>query len=164
MLQPDTDLLENNVQLNLLNFRQQFIAKLHVAGRSAEQPDGLLGQYYHLSRTQYAQQFAGRVNGPQIQTLPPLDMTKSSARYQHQVQTAAINLQIAAITEVSTWMLQAVGPTIRAALFDPINGGHANISIVDIWTIWNLIIGFQNYLELVRFNIAYCMLGVITAS
>ena len=59
-------------------------------------------------------------------------MTKSSARYQHQVQTAAINLQIAAITEVLTWMLQAVGPTIRAALFDPINGGHANISIVDI--------------------------------
>ena len=29
-------------------------------------------------------------------------------------------------------MLQAVGPTIRAALFDPINGGHAHISIVDI--------------------------------
>ena len=59
-------------------------------------------------------------------------MTKSSTRYQHQVQTAAINLQIAAITEVLTWMLQAVGPTIRAALFDPINGGHAHISIVDI--------------------------------
>ena len=70
MLQPDTDtdLLENNVQLNLLNFRQKFIAKLQVAGRSAEQPDGLFGQYYHLSRTQYAQQFAGTVNGPQIQT------------------------------------------------------------------------------------------------
>ena len=29
-------------------------------------------------------------------------------------------------------MLQAVGPTIRAALFDPIQGGHAHISIVDI--------------------------------
>ena len=68
--------------------------------------------------------FAGRVNGLQIQALPPLDMTKSSARYQHQIQTAAINLQIAAITDVITWMLQAVGSTIRAALFDPINGGH----------------------------------------
>ena len=49
MLQPDADLLETNVQLNLLNFRQKFIAKLHVAGRSADQPDGLFGQYYHLS-------------------------------------------------------------------------------------------------------------------
>ena len=132
MLNPDADLLEPNVHMNLLNFRQKFIAKLHVAGRSADQPDGLFGQYYHLSRKMYEQQFVGKVNGPQLQTLPPLDMNKSSARYQHQVQTAAINLKIAAITEVSTWMLQAVGPTIRAALFDPLNGGHANISIIDI--------------------------------
>ena len=29
-------------------------------------------------------------------------------------------------------MLNAVGPTIRAALFDPIHGGHASISIIDI--------------------------------
>ena len=49
MLQPDADLLEPNVQLNLLTFRQKLIAKLHVAGRSAEQPDGLFGQFYHLS-------------------------------------------------------------------------------------------------------------------
>ena len=35
MLQPDADLLETNVQLNLLNFRHKFNAKLHVAGRSA---------------------------------------------------------------------------------------------------------------------------------
>ena len=138
MLNPDIDLLESNVQLNLLNFRQKFIAKLHVSGRSADQPDGLFGQGYHLSRKQYAQQFADRVNGPQIQLLPQLDMTRSSARYQHQIQTAAINLQLAAITDVLNWMLQAVGPTIRAALFDPINGGHAHISIVDI----------LNYLEL----------------
>ena len=85
MLQPDADLLETNVQLNLLNFRHKFIAKLHVAGRSADQPDGLFVQYYHLSRTQYAQQFTDRVNGPQLQALPPLDMTRSSARYQHQI-------------------------------------------------------------------------------
>ena len=77
MLQPDADLLEPNVQLNLLNFRQKLIAKLHVAGRSADQPDGLFGQGYHLSRKQYVQQFADRVNGPQIQSLPQLDMTKS---------------------------------------------------------------------------------------
>ena len=59
-------------------------------------------------------------------------MTRSSARYQHQIQTTAINLQLAASTDVLNWMLQAVGPTIRAALFDPINGEHAHISIVDI--------------------------------
>ena len=82
MLQPDADLLEPNVQLNLLTFRPKLIAKLHVAGRSADQPDGLFGQDYHLSRKQYAQQFADRVNGPQIQSLPQLDMTRSSARYQ----------------------------------------------------------------------------------
>ena len=29
-------------------------------------------------------------------------------------------------------MLQAVRPTIRAALFDPIQGRHAHISIIDI--------------------------------
>ena len=132
MLNPDIDLLESNVQLNLLNFRQKFIAKLHVAGRSAEQPDGLFGEYYHLSRKQYAQQFAGRTNGPQIPVLPVLDMSRGAARYLHQQQTAAINLKIAAITEVTTWMLNAVGPTIRAALFDPIHGGHASISIIDI--------------------------------
>ena len=83
MLQPDADLLEPNVQLNLLTFRHKLIAKLHVAGRSAEQPDGLFGQGYHLSRKQYTQQLADRVNGAQIQALPQLDMTKSSARYQH---------------------------------------------------------------------------------
>ena len=132
MLQPDCDILETNVQLNLLNFRQKFIAKLHVSGRSAEQPDGLFGEFYHFSRKQYAQQFAGMINGPQIPVLPPLDMTKSSARYQHQIQTAAINLKLKAISEVLTWMLQAVGPTIRAALFDPINDGHPHISIIDI--------------------------------
>ena len=134
MLQPDADLLEPNLQLNLLTFRQKLPAKLHVAGRSADQPDGLFGQGYHLSRKQYTQQFAGMLYGPQIPALQPLDMIRSSARYryQHQIQTAAINLQIAAITDVLSWMLQAVGPTIRAALFDPINGGHAKICIVDI--------------------------------
>ena len=50
MLNPDTDLLESNVQLNLLNFKQKFISKLHILGRSAEQPDGLFGEFYHLSR------------------------------------------------------------------------------------------------------------------
>ena len=124
--------METNVQLNLLNFKQKFISKLHILGRSAEQPDGLFGEFYHFSRKQYAQQFAGMINGPQIPVLPPLDITKSSARYQHQIQTAAINLKLAAMSKVLTLMLQAVGPTIRAALFDPINGGHANISIVDI--------------------------------
>ena len=107
MLQPDADLLETNVQLNLLNFKQKFISKLHILGRSAEQPDGLFGEFYHFSRKQYAQQFAGIINGPQIPVLLPLDMTRSSARYryQHQIQVAAINLRLAAISEVLTWML-----------------------------------------------------------
>ena len=132
MLQPDSDLLETNIQLNLLNFRQKFIAKLHVAGRSADQPAGLFGQFYHLSRKQYAQQFAGMENGPQLKSLPPLDITKSFKRYEHQMHIAAINLQLSAVTEVLTWMLQAVGPTIRAVLFDPVKGGRAHISIADI--------------------------------
>ena len=62
MLQPDADLLETNVQLNLLNFLQKLIAKLHVAGSSADQPDGLFGQGYHLSRKQYAQHFERATN------------------------------------------------------------------------------------------------------
>ena len=132
MLSPDFDLLESNVQLNLLTFRQKFLARLHTAGRSAEHPDGLFGEHYHLSRKLYAQQFSGRNDGPQIPALPVLDMSRGAARYLHQQLTAAINLKIAAITDVTTWMLDAVGPTIRAALFDPLHGGHASISIIDI--------------------------------
>ena len=44
---------------------------------------------------------------------------------------AATNLQIAATTEVLTWLLQTIGPTIRAALFDPLQGGHAHVAIID---------------------------------
>ena len=69
MLNPDFDLLESNVQLNLLTFRQKFLARLHTAGRSAEHPDGLFGEHYHLSRKLYAQQFSGRNDGPQIPAL-----------------------------------------------------------------------------------------------
>ena len=72
------------------------------------------------------------MNGPQLPVLPALDLTKSSARYQHQLITAATNLQIAATAEVLTWLLQTVGPTIRAALFDPPQGGHAHVAIVDV--------------------------------
>ena len=112
MLNPDTELLESNVQLNLLNFNQRFIAKLNLAGRSADQSTGLFGQHFHLSRRQYQQLFPGESNGPQLPVLPFLDLMKSSARYQHQLITAAINLQIAATSEVLTWLLQTVGPTI----------------------------------------------------
>ena len=132
MLNPDTDLLESNVQLNLLNFNQKIIAMLNLAGRSADQPTGLFGQHFHLSRRQYQQLFPDALNGPQLPVLPALDPTKSSARYRHQLITAAINLQIAATSEVLTWLLQTVGPTIRAALFDPLQGGHANVAIVDV--------------------------------
>ena len=77
MLQPDSNILKTNVQLNLLNFRQKFISKLHILGRSAEQPNGLYGEFYHLSRIEYAQQFAGLLNGPKIPVLQPLDMTRT---------------------------------------------------------------------------------------
>ena len=60
-------------------------------------------------------------------------MIKSSARYEHQLKTTAINLQLAATTEVLAWILQAVGPTIRPALFDPLKRGHhAHITIIDV--------------------------------
>ena len=122
MLNPDTDLLEGNVQLNLLLFQQKFIAKLNIADRSADQPTGLFGQHFHLSRRQYQQLFPGELNAPQLPLLPALSLTRSSERYQHQLITAATNLQIAATTEVLSWLLQTVGPTIRAALFDPLQG------------------------------------------
>ena len=59
-----------------------------------------------------AQQFPGQLDGPQIHSLPALDMTKvkSSARYEH-FKTAAIDLQIAANAEVLSWMLQAGLPS-----------------------------------------------------
>ena len=144
MLNPDIDLLEGNVQLNLLNFLQKFIAKLHIAGRSADHPTGLFGQHFHLSRRQYQQLFPGELNGPQLPALPALNLTRSSERYQYQVITAAINLQIAARTEVLSWLLQTVGPTIRAALFDPPQGGHAHIAIINV----------VDYLELNHSNLS----------
>ena len=125
-----------------MNFNQKFIAKLNLAGRSADQPTGLFGQHFHLSRRQYQQLFPNAPNGPQLPVLPSLDLTKSSARYQHQLITAAANLQIAATAE--TWLLQTVGPTIRAALFDPLGGGHAHVAIIDV----------VDYLELHHSNLS----------
>ena len=101
MLQSDADLLKTNVQLNLLHFRKKFIAKLHVAGRSADQLNGLFCQYDHFSRKQYAPQFAGQLDDPQLNPLRTyLDVTKSSASYEHQLRIIAINLQISATTDV----------------------------------------------------------------
>ena len=56
----------------------------------------------------------------------------------------ATNLQIAATSEVLAWMLQAVGPTIQAALFDPLQGGHENVTIIDV----------IDYLELSRSSLS----------
>ena len=132
MLSSDTDMLENHVQLRLLEYNQKLHSLLRSSGKSAQSPNGLYGKDYHLTSMDYAiKHGAEHPHGPSISVLQPFDNRKSSQRFQNQLDVAAINLDIAATTAVVAWQLQAVGPTIRAALFDPLLG-HADVRIIDV--------------------------------
>jgi len=132
MLPSDNDMLENHVQLRLLEYNQKFHSLLRSSGKSAQYPNGLFGMDYHLTSVDYASKYgAEHPHGPSISPIQPFDNKKSSQRFQNQLDVTAINLEIAATTTVVAWQLLAVGPTIRAALFDPLLG-HAEVRIVDI--------------------------------
>ena len=78
MLSPDTDILEGQVQLRLLEYNQKFHSLLRSSGKSAQSPNGLYGRDYHLTSAEYALKHgAGHPHGPSISLLQPFDNTKS---------------------------------------------------------------------------------------